>query len=144
LDAVSRFTRRALLASAALVAAAAASGPIWAWGRPDRMGGFALGAAASLVRFAWSVYLARGVERSRPSRYASSRAAGLAPLAAALVVAGMSDRVDLASAAVGVFLATAAALIAAAFELRRSTSFAEAKEADRSLGEGRSPVEEAR
>ena len=121
MDAVSRFTKRVLLASAALLAAAAASGPIWAWGRPDRIWGFALGAAASLVRFAWSVYLARRLVGSRPSRYATSRAAGLAPLAAALVIAGMSERVDLASAAAGVFLATAAALIAAAFELRRSS-----------------------
>ncbi len=120
MDAVSRFAKTVLVASAALVAAAAASGPIWAWGRPDRIWGFALGAAAGLVRFAWSVYLARRLVGSRPSRYAVSRTAGLAPLAAALVIAGMSERVDLASAAVGVFLATAATLIAAAFELRRS------------------------
>lgn len=118
MDAVRRFTRRVLLASGALVAVAAATGPLWAWARPDRAWGFALGAAASMVRFAWSVHLARGLAWSGRSRYAASRTAGLVPLAAALAVAGTVERVDLAATAVGVFLATAAALIASAFELR--------------------------
>ena len=112
MDAVRRFTRGVLLASGALVAVAAATGPLWAWARPDRAWGFALGAAASLVRFAWSVHLARGLAWSGRSRYAASRTAGLVPLAAALAVAGTSDRIDLAATAVGVFLATVSSVIA--------------------------------
>lgn len=118
MDAVKRFAKKVVVASAVLAVVAAATSPLWAWGRPDRAWGFMIGAAASMIRFAWSVHLACGLAWSRPSRYAVSRTAGLAPLAAALVVAGMSDRVDLAATAAGVFLATAAALMASAFELR--------------------------
>jgi len=106
------------MVSGALVAVAAVTGPLWAWGRPDRVWGFALGAAASLARFAWSVHLARGMGESGARRYAGERLMGLALLGAALAGAGAVDGIDLAAAAVGVFLATAAAVIAAVIETR--------------------------
>ena len=119
LDVVGRFARRVYVVAGALVAVAAVSGPLWAWGRPDRVWGFALGAAASLARFAWSVHLARGMGESGARRYAGERLMGLALLGAALAGAGAVDGIDLAATAVGVFLATAATVAAALLETRR-------------------------
>jgi len=121
-DVVGRFARRVYIVSGALVAGAAVSGPLWAWGRPDRAWGFALGAAASLARFAWSVHLARGVGESGARRYAGERLMGLALLGAALGLAGVVQGVDMAAAAAGVFLATVATVAAALLETRRQTT----------------------
>ncbi len=118
--AVSRFSMKVLVASGGLVAAGAATSPLWVWGRPDRAWGFLIGAAASVARFAWSVHLARRLGRTGPRRYAVLRTTGLAPLAAALVLAGTVDGIDLAATAVGVFVATVASVIAAVLETRRA------------------------
>jgi len=119
LDVVGRFARRVYVVSGALAAVAAVTGPLWAWGRPDRAWGFALGAAASLARFAWSVNLARGLGGSGARRYAGERLMALALLGAALAGAGAVDGIDLAATAVGVFLATVATVAAALLETRR-------------------------
>jgi len=121
-DVVGRFARRVYVVSGALAVGAAVAGPLWAWGRPDRVWGFALGAAASLARFAWSVHLARGLGESGARRYAGERLMGLAFLGAALGVAGAVDGIDLAAAAAGVFLATAATVAAALLETRRQST----------------------
>ena len=104
------------MVSGALLAGAALTSPFWAWGRPDRAWGFALGAAASLVRFAWSVRLARRLGEGGPRQYAAMRVTSLAVLGAALAVAGAVEGVDLAAAAVGIFVATVATVIAALLE----------------------------
>jgi peptidoglycan/LPS O-acetylase OafA/YrhL len=124
LDAVSQYTRKVLAVSGLIAAAAAAAGPLWAWGRPDRIWGFALGVAASLLRFAWSAHLARRLERMRPSRYAAARTAGFGVLAAALALAAADGRIDLAATSVGVLVATAAA-IAAGFWMTRPAARAD-------------------
>lgn len=118
MSAVRSLTVRVFVVSGALLAAAGAASPLWAWGRPDRAWGFLLGAAASLVRFAWSVHLAQRLGEAGPRRHAAERTMSLAILAAALVTAGAVDGIDLAAAAVGVFLATAATVVAALLETR--------------------------
>ncbi len=122
MDPVKRFARKVFVVSGVLVAVAAVAGPFWALGRPDRIWGFALGAAASLAKFAWSVRLARKAAEAGPRRYAGERVMGLALLGAALVVAGKVDGIDLPAAAAGVFLATAASVIAALLETRQPAS----------------------
>ncbi len=117
-DAVSRFARKVFVVSGALVAGAAAAGPLWAWGRPDRAWGFALGAVASLAKFAWSVRLVRRLGESSTRWHAVERVGGLAFLGVALAAAGVVDGIDLAATAVGVFLATAATVTAAVLETR--------------------------
>ena len=118
MDVVGRFARKVFIVSGVLVAGAAVASPLWAWGRPDRIWGFALGAAASLVKFAWSVRLARRLDDAGPRGYAAQRLIGLALLGAALVVAGAIDSIDLPAAAVGVFLSTVASVAAALLETR--------------------------
>lgn len=127
-DAVSRYASRVYAACAVIAAAALASGPLWAWGRPDRMLGFLLGAAASVARFAWSVRLARrfaclstDTAPARPSAYAAARLAGLLAPAAALAVAGLWDGADLAAACAGVFVASAGSVAAAVVETRSAS-----------------------
>lgn len=117
-DAVSRFARKVFVVSGVLVACAAAAGPLWAWGRPDRAWGFALGAVAGLAKFAWSVRLVRRLGESSARWQAAERVGGLAFLGVALVVGAVVDGVDLASTAVGVFLATVATIVAAVLETR--------------------------
>ena len=115
---VRRFRTRVLTSYGAFAALGLASAPLWAWGRPDRALGFAVGLAAGLVRFAWSVRLARRLVGTTPSRYATARAATLAPLIAALALAGAADGIDLGSAAAGVLAGTAAVVAAAVVEGR--------------------------
>jgi len=118
-DVVRRFARKAFAVSGAIIAVAAVTSPFWAWGRPDRACGFALGAGASLLKFAWSVRLARRLGETGPRAYAAERLLGLALLGAVLIVAGAVDGIDLPAAAAGVFLATAASIAAAVLETRR-------------------------
>ncbi|MHC4251695.1 MAG: ATP synthase subunit I [Planctomycetota bacterium] len=136
-DPVGRFARKVLVVSGLIVAVAAVASPLWAWGRPDRAWGFALGAAASLARFAWSVRLARRLGEAGPRQYAGERMMGLALLGAALAVAGAVDGVDLAAAAAGVFLATAATVAAALLETRRPADVGPKAEARPSPDTGR-------
>jgi len=117
-DALRRFARKVVLCCAGLGLAAAAASPLWAWGRPDRVWGFVAGAAASLVRLAWSLRLAREFGDAGPARYATMRLAGMLPLAATLAAAGLVDGIDLAATAVGVFFATAGLLAASLLEAR--------------------------
>jgi hypothetical protein len=137
-DVVGRFARKVLVVSGLIVAGAVVAGPLWAWGRPDRAWGFALGAAASLARFAWSVRLARRLGEAGPRQYAGERMMGLALLGVALAVAGAVDGVDLAAAAAGVFLATAATVVAAVLETRPRAGGGPETEAPTST-DGRAP-----
>ena len=129
-DAISRFAARVRLTCAGLGAAVVVTSPLWAWGRPDRALGFLLGAAASVMRLAWTLRLARGLAESTASRYAAARLASLLPLAAALLAAGVLDGIDLPAAGAGVFFATAATILASAFEVRAAA---------RGVGSGRGP-----
>jgi hypothetical protein len=121
---VSRLAARIGAASLILALAALGSAPFWAWGRPDRVAGLVVGAAASLARLAWAFHLARGLgdgadlaagaAGGTARRYAAARLAGLIPLAGALALAGLVEGIDLGAACVGVFFATAASVLAAA------------------------------
>jgi hypothetical protein len=119
-SALDLYVARVARAAAVLAAAALAASPLWAAERPDRISGFVVGAGASALRLIWGFHLARTFDGRSPARYAAARAAGLVPLAGALVVAGLADGVDLASVAAGVFLGTAASVVAAVTETRKT------------------------
>ena len=118
-DPVGRLVRRVAGCYAAAAVLAAASVPLWAWGRPDRAMGLLVGMLVVGVRFAITVRAARGAEWSGPRRYALARAASLAVVAGGLIAAGLAPALDLHAAVAGVLLGTAAQVSAALLEARR-------------------------